>query len=566
MPIRSLGIYASIVIILNYIFAITFTPVVVLIAEDYFHSCCWKRATANPHATASPDKSVDTEKGAIEMSTAKTREDRSDTPPEHRAENSQARSDSMASVTHRNLAIEDESKALSTVDRLLQQYYVGPFLHRVDIAGKPFKLVSFLCMVLTLAYAIQGIYFAFQLSPPNEQEQWFPDAHMWTGFTDDTRDTYLTQSDDSYVSVDVVYGIDGIDRAGFDFWEPGKNLGTPEFDDNFLLHTATTQTAVFDACDTIRTYPCPHSGCDASTLAWPDKVECFLETFSDWLNATHGIVLPADLPEGDFDAYLSTFRQDNPTHANSIGVIDGHLKFVRLTFVSTLPASAGYDATKPVVRQTEQLEDDLRDAAPQELQSVFVSGGVTFLVWEAQGFMVANLLQGIAICSPVVFLLLLFTTRNVQISAFALLSVLFIVGSVLGLAQWLGWPLGIAESIAGVLVIGFSVDYTIHLGHMYMEASLEGHHTRDERFRFAMFTMGGTVVANSITTFGAGVFMFGTQLVFFQKMAVLISGTIAFSFLFSFMFFMAHCAFMGPENNFATINFSKCTPTRCLKD
>jgi hypothetical protein len=229
MPIRSLGIYASIVIILNYIFAITFTPVVVLIAEDYFHSCCWKRATANPHATASPDKSVDTEKGAIEMSTAKTREDRSDTPPEHRAENSQARSDSMASVTHRNLAIEDESKALSTVDRLLQQYYVGPFLHRVDIAGKPFKLVSFLCMVLTLAYAIQGIYFAFQLSPPNEQEQWFPDAHMWTGFTDDTRDTYLTQSDDSYVSVDVVYGIDGIDRAGFDFWEPGKNLGTPEY-------------------------------------------------------------------------------------------------------------------------------------------------------------------------------------------------------------------------------------------------------------------------------------------------------------------------------------------------
>lgn len=575
MPIRSLGIYASIVIILNYIFAITFTPVVVLIAEDYFHTCCWSwgkkdDAEADPKSkattTANPSSAVDAEAGAIEM-TPKGSKARSNTPPENpAAPGAPARTDSMASVAHRNFEIDNEQKAPSTVDRLLQHYYVGPFLKQFDIAGKPFKLISFLSMMFTLAYAIQGCYFAFQLSPPNEQEKWFPDEHMWTGFFDDTRNDYLTQSDDSYIEVDVVYGIDGIDRSGFDFWEPGKNLGTPEFDDDFILHTAATQAAMLDACDTLRTYPCPYSGCDASTLAWPDTVDCFLEPFSEWLNTTHGIALPADVPETDFVGYLSAFRLASAAHADSIGIVDGKLKFVRLFFSSTLPDSSGYDSMKPVVRQTGRLEDDLRDASPAALDSVFVSGGIYFLVWEAQGFMVANLLQGIAICSPVVFLLLIFTTRNVQISAFALLSVLFIVGSVLGLAQWLGWPLGIAESIAGVLVIGFSVDYTIHLGHMYMEAVLEGHETRDERFRFAMFTMGGTVVANSITTFGAGVFMFGAQLVFFQKMAVLISGTIAFSFLFSFMFFMAHCAFMGPEKKFGTIDFAKCTPNRCLRD
>ncbi len=34
----------------------------------------------------------------------------------------------------------------------------------------------------------------------------------------------------------------------------------------------------------------------------------------------------------------------------------------------------------------------------------------------------------------------------------------------------IGWSLGVAESIAGVIVVGFSVDYTLHLGHIYKEA------------------------------------------------------------------------------------------------
>ena len=39
---------------------------------------------------------------------------------------------------------------------------------------------------------------------------------------------------------------------------------------------------------------------------------------------------------------------------------------------------------------------------------------------------------------------------------------------VLGLCKMLGWALGIAESIAAVIVIGFSVDFTVHLAHMYV--------------------------------------------------------------------------------------------------
>ena len=45
---------------------------------------------------------------------------------------------------------------------------------------------------------------------------------------------------------------------------------------------------------------------------------------------------------------------------------------------------------------------------------------------------------------------------------------------------------------------------------------------------------------------------------FFTKMAILISSTIAFSFLFSFLFFMAMLALFGPENNCGDISVLFC--------
>jgi hypothetical protein len=41
------------------------------------------------------------------------------------------------------------------------------------------------------------------------------------------------------------------------------------------------------------------------------------------------------------------------------------------------------------------------------------------------------------------------------------------------------WPLGIGESVAGIIVIGFSVDYVVHLGHMLEEADHKGIHMDD---------------------------------------------------------------------------------------
>ena len=111
-----------------------------------------------------------------------------------------------------------------------------------------------------------------------------------------------------------------------------------------------------------------------------------------------------------------------------------------------------------------------------------------------------------------------------------------------------GWDLGIAETIAGIIVIGFSVDYVVHMGHMYIEAAEKaGAMSRHERFYYAASKMGSTVMAGAVTTAGSGAFMFVCQMRFFYKMAILITLTISYSFLFSFCFFMAFLVIAGPE-------------------
>ena len=65
---------------------------------------------------------------------------------------------------------------------------------------------------------------------------------------------------------------------------------------------------------------------------------------------------------------------------------------------------------------------------------------------------------------PIAFIALIMATNNIIIAVFAIISVGGIVAAVLGMCWHVGWVLGTGEAIAGVMVIGLSVDYTIHLG------------------------------------------------------------------------------------------------------
>ena len=159
--------------------------------------------------------------------------------------------------------------------------------------------------------------------------------------------------------------------------------------------------------------------------------------------------------------------------------------------------------------------------------------------------------RGLAICFPASFFVLLVATRNLITAFYAILTIAFIIVSVLGFcAAALGYALGVVETIAAVCVIGFSVDYTVHLAHMYHECPTTD---RVESACFAALHMGGTVFGGAVTTVGSGLMLFGCVMTFFTKMGTIMCLTIFLSYIFSMFFFLPLLAVVGPEEGTGSI-------------
>lgn len=234
--------------------------------------------------------------------------------------------------------------------------------------------------------------------------------------------------------------------------------------------------------------------------------------------------------------------------SRAFGFIEGALRWVEVPFTSTLLNEQPYAITIDyydaihatlAAAQAEEDPDGALGVRP------FVHAGSTFTWIMTEQALVANVLQGFAICFPVCFVVLIIATGSVRLSLFAIVSIALIVGLTLGFCQAImGWGLGIAETVCSTIVIGFSVDYVVHLGHSYRESQ---HHSREGKVSDALTRMGITVIAGAVTTFGSGLFMFACQMTFFTKMATLIVAVVVLAILFALMFFMPLCAIAGPE-------------------
>merc|ERR1712205_98624 len=93
-----------------------------------------------------------------------------------------------------------------------------------------------------------------------------------------------------------------------------------------------------------------------------------------------------------------------------------------------------------------------------------------------------------------VFFVLSVSTGNVILAFYSTVTIAGIVTTVVGIGAGgiMGWDLGTTEAIAAVIVIGFSVDYCVHLANAYIENDAVD---RVSRTRIALTTMGISVTA-----------------------------------------------------------------------
>jgi len=94
------------------------------------------------------------------------------------------------------------------------------------------------------------------------------------------------------------------------------------------------------------------------------------------------------------------------------------------------------------------------------------------------------------------------------------------------------------------LVVGLSVDYTVHMATAYVRSEQA---TRQERARAAIIVMGRPVICGAVSTIGASLFLDMCVLVVFPKFGAFVLVTMFSSLVHALFIFPALCAVFGPD-------------------
>jgi hypothetical protein len=525
MPISSFGIYAALGIFFNYVLTMTLFPCILMLWHYRAYGCAPRpghRGCCCFHQPFTPPFTAEARIGQSPEELEKVDPDAQDTA--------------------------EPEEVLGLLERFFQNTY-APFVIKKPVAAS--------LVVIWLAFIIFSMVMALQLEPPTEQEEWFPDDHMFQQVQNRMKD-FMSDAADSYVEVRLAFGLKGMNREDTNFWEPccledGKR-GKVDYDTAFDLSTSVAQTFFDQTCDALMAASCSKAGCEGGRLVSPPRQG---DTTWCWIKPFIAAYPVAQRTGAAFIPAVTAFRAANPAMASSIGLAGTQLKYATIVVRATLKQFQPNEKTEPVFGEFERFISARIATAPAGMGSMVHSGGV-FWTWTfTEKELVKSVFRGFAICFPAAFIVLMLATRNIVVSVLAIISVMGIVAAVMGFCKWaMDWGLGIGESIAAVILVGFSVDYVVHLAHMYVHA---GHqmppiNAREDRVTYALKSMGVTVLSGAITTFGSGLMLVFTQLTFFVKFSQLIMLTIGVSILIALTFFIPALVLIGPEGTFGDMS------------
>lgn len=83
---------------------------------------------------------------------------------------------------------------------------------------------------------------------------------MMESIQQELREDFLGSSLDAYVDLTYLWGIDGVDRTGFDMFGTNSYRGSPVYS-SFDLFQESSQRSVLEACDEMMSWTCDAKGC-----------------------------------------------------------------------------------------------------------------------------------------------------------------------------------------------------------------------------------------------------------------------------------------------------------------
>ena len=278
-----------------------------------------------------------------------------------------------------------------------------------------------------------------------------------------------------------------------------------------------------------------------------------MDDFDTWLTGGGG---SGSFPSASLNSDLKLFIKTNEGiphfYSNYIGFMDGKLKFAMIRAVTHAEKGEPHKTLNPVYEDWMDLMDNTNKASGSGMNKGTMTAAFDFTWMRSELEFYKTAQTGIIMSMTFAFIILNISTLNVIISIFSITCIALIVISVVAMMELLGWEFGVAESLAVVILIGFSVDYVVHLANHYVEAPYK---EKKKRIQHALSEIGVSIFSGAITTILSGLALFFCTVTMFTKFAVLICATILLSLFMSFGLFSAFCHACGPSGTCGDLKY-----------
>ena len=403
------------------------------------------------------------------------------------------------------------------------------------------KIILAFAGVLFVAMAIVAAFLE-----TGEESIYYPHGHRFDRYFSITTKTFTVKQSNS-VTFRIVWGVEGIDRTGTDETEE-TDLGKVIYREKFDLADPLSQVEVYNVCEQIGVQRKRLEVKMNSKNPNVADVKCFMTGFRDW-RVGRNVSFPA--PKDEFFEELSEFmgRPAGSIYRGQVGFFVQQRKVsAKFAWVEVRGKFTGLEKVRVKENLANEWYKFLGDRPMTPIGHAYPTGGDQdifgfFMFTAEQVLFVTSAVGSVLISALFAFAIVFFFTKSARISLFSLLSIALIVVGVLGGIVIEGGKLGSVRSTCVTFLVGFSVDYTVHLAVAYVHSQKR---TSGERVIDALSAMGVSVSAAAFSTLGSSCFLFAATFVFFLQFGIFMAMAVVWAYLSGTVVFMAFLSGFGP--------------------
>lgn len=196
------------------------------------------------------------------------------------------------------------------------------------------------------------------------------------------------------------------------------------------------------------------------------------------------------------------------------------------------------------------FQEELK-SAPPGLQNGFFLSDLNF--YDLQDALQKDTVNSIMFSMVVALVVLLYSLMNPLLALFAIVTITSIIFVSIATLVLLGWKLNVLESVAICLVIGLSVDYSLHYVLNYKMAPDKS--GRKVRVEYAIKMMAGPSVMAGLTTAFTGAFMLPSSVLGYVQIGTFLIIVISVSWIYANFFLLPLLLVLGPVGNFGQFQY-----------